>query len=77
MYISDWGEHKVIPNRFIRQRTVHIINPEYVQIGFLRRMKYYAVAKTGDSDKEQMLVEYTLRVGNEKAHGVVADLTTS
>jgi len=35
------------------------------------------LAKTGDSQKKQILTEWTLEVRNEKAHGLIADLTTS
>jgi len=33
------------------------------------------LAKAGDSEKTQLLVEYTLEVKNEAAHGLVGDLT--
>jgi hypothetical protein len=32
-------------------------------------------AKTGDAEKRMLVVEYTLRVDNEAAHAVIADLT--
>jgi len=32
------------------------------------------LAKTGDSDKTQILAELTLEMRNEAAHGLVADL---
>jgi len=35
------------------------------------------LAKAGDSDKTQLLVEVTLEVKNEAAHGIVADLDMS
>ena len=33
------------------------------------------LAKNGDSDRTQLLVEYTLEVKNEAAHGIAADLS--
>jgi hypothetical protein len=33
------------------------------------------LAKTGDSDRVQLLSEYTLTAKNEKSSGIVADLT--
>jgi hypothetical protein len=39
-------------------------------------MRNWPLAKTGDADKRQLLVEWTLEVNlNEAAHGIVADLT--
>ena len=35
------------------------------------------LAKTGDSERKQIIVEYTLEVRNEKAHCGVYDLTAS
>ena len=35
------------------------------------------LAKTGDSDRRQILSEYTLVARNEKSSGGVFDLTTS
>jgi len=34
-------------------------------------------AKTGDAEKREMLVEWGVKVTNEKGLGIVADLTTS
>jgi hypothetical protein len=42
-----------------------------------RRMVSIPLAKTGDSDRRQMLSEYALVSRNEKASGGVFDLTTS
>jgi hypothetical protein len=76
-YKSDFGTLKVIPNRFSRSRTALVIDPEYVKVGFLRNFMTQKLAKTGDSDRIQLLAEYTLVIGNEAGHGAVADLTTS
>jgi len=35
------------------------------------------LAKTGDSEKTQLLAEFTLEVKNEAAHGIVADLVAT
>jgi hypothetical protein len=43
-------------------------------IATLRPFESNLLAKTGDSEKHQMLVEYTLQISNEAAHGMIADL---
>jgi hypothetical protein len=43
-------------------------------VGFLRPMKNWELAKTGDTIKRQVLAEYTLEMSNQAAHGKVADL---
>jgi hypothetical protein len=42
-----------------------------------RRMVSIPLAKTGDSDRRQILSEYTLVARNAKSSGGVFDLTTS
>ena len=32
------------------------------------------LAKTGDSEKKQLLVEWTLEMRNEAAHGIILDI---
>jgi hypothetical protein len=48
-------------------------------VGYLpgRKMVSIPLAKTGDSDRRQILSEYCLVSRNEKASGGVFDLTTS
>ena len=35
---------------------------------------YKELAKTGDSERVQLLVEWTLEMRNEKAHGILLDI---
>lgn len=77
VYASDFGKvMKIIPNRFSRSRTVHVLDSEMISVDFLRNFTRSPLAKTGDSDKELLLAEYTLKVHNPLAHGVIADLTS-
>lgn len=78
VYSSDFGfALKVVPNRFSRARTVHVIQSDMLSIDYLRRFNDTPLAKTGDSEKRLLLAEYTLRVNNPNAHGVIADLSVS
>jgi len=74
VYESDFGEVKIIPDIFLAQTgDVYGINPMYMKVSYLRPFQTIPLAKTGDSDKKELLVEYTLELGNEKAHGAVFD----
>lgn len=77
VYASDFGEVQIVPNRFSRERDAYVIDPSKVEICYLREMQHQELAKTGDAETRQVLCEYSLKVSNEKAHGVVADLSTS
>jgi len=76
-YISDFGEHAIVPNRFSRDRTALVLDMDYWKVASLRPMQQNPLAKTGDSEKRQLLVEFTLVAANPNASGKVADLTTS
>jgi hypothetical protein len=75
VYVSDFGELKLVPSRHIRPRDVIIVDPSMVSVDFLQPMKQSPLAKTGHSERKMVSVEYTLKVRNELAHGHVADLS--
>jgi hypothetical protein len=77
VYASDFGQLQVVPNRFSRDRDAYVLDMDYWGIAFLRDFSMHELAKTGDSEKRQLLVEATLESRNEGASGLVADLTTS
>jgi hypothetical protein len=76
-YKSNFGTLKVVPNRFQRDQTVLVLDFEYLGISALREMNVTPLAKTGDSDKAQLIHEFTLNVKNEAASGKITDCTTS
>jgi len=78
-YESDFGKLTVVANRFQRSRDVLVLEMDKWAVAYLngRRMLSIPLAKTGDSDRRQILSEYSLVSRNEKASGGVFDLTTS
>lgn len=78
-YESDFGVLKVVANRFQRTRDVLVLQMDMWAVAALpgRRMTSIKLAKTGDSERRQMLSEYALEARNEKASGGVFDNTTS
>jgi hypothetical protein len=77
VYVSDFGAVSVVPNRFQRERDAFVLDPEYASVAFLRPFNTVDLAKTGDAEKRMIVVEYGLKVNNEAAHGIAADLTTT
>lgn len=77
IYVSDFGNLSVVPNRFQRERDAWLIDPEYAEMRMLRDYQTTDLAKTGDATKKLLLVEWGLQVTNEAAHGLIADLNTS
>ena len=76
-YQSDFGLFRVVPNRFNRDRTIALLDMEYWAVAYLRPFQQFALSKTGDSDKRQILAEYSLVSRNEAASGKVVDCSTS
>lgn len=76
-YKSNFGTLKVVPNRFQRDQTAFVLDPEFFSVTALRSMKLNTLSKTGDNDKAQLIHEFTLTVKNEAASGKIADLTTA
>lgn len=77
VYVSDFGTCVAVPNRFQRGRDAFVLDDDYWAVAFLRNMQQHDLAKTGDTERKQLIVEYTLESRNEKASGGVFDLTTS
>jgi len=73
--ISPFGQVSVVPNRFLNANTVLDLDTEYWSRAVLRPMQTVVLAKTGDSDRRQMLTELTLVCENDKASGKIDALT--
>jgi len=74
VYVSDFGALRIIANRFQRARDGWLLDPEYVGIAHLRPFQTMRLAKTGDAEKRMLLVEWGLKVNQEAALGLAADL---
>jgi hypothetical protein len=78
IYIDPLGsEIKFVPSRQAPTDVVYLFDMEHVALAVLRDYQTSDLAKTGDSIRKQILVEYTLEMRNEAAHGIVADLAAS
>ena len=77
VYLSDFGSVTCVPNRFQRDRDAFVLDPEYASVCYLRPIQQVELAKTGDAEKRMVIAEFGLKVMNEAAHGIIADLTTS
>jgi len=80
VYMSDFGTISVVPNRFMNStnagdETAFLVDPDMAAVAYLRPFQTIELAKTGDSEKTQLLAELTLEIRNEAAHGIIADLS--
>ena len=77
LYVSDFGPLATTVNIFQLSTDVYLIDTKMAALAKVRALKTHKLAKTGDSDREQVLLDYTLKVFNEKAHGKISDLSPS
>lgn len=79
IYVSDFGNLSIVPNVCMgvpatnATKTVYLVDPEQAEMRTLRNIQTIELAKTGDSDKREMIWEGMLKVNNEKAHGVISN----
>ena len=77
IYISDFGQHQIVANRFQPAATVFALDMEYWCVAYLRPIQTEELGKTGDSDRRMIITEYTLASKNEAASGKIYTTTTS
>lgn len=74
IYVGDFGEIRVVPNRFLGQpKNVSAVDPELVAVAYLRGFRTEALAKTGDNTKRMLIVEYALKIKNEAGLAIWRD----
>lgn len=77
VYESDFGDLEVVVNRFQRSRSCLVLQTDMWAMAVLRPYKLVDLAKDGDSERKQLIIEYCLEARNEAASAGVFDLTTS
>lgn len=77
VYVTPWGDVNFVPSRHNRGRDVWIMQDDMWAVAVGRPTATEELAKTGDSDKRQIVTELTLVCRNEAASGLVADCSTS
>ena len=72
IYVSDWGQVQLVADRFIPSSPyVGVFDLEYWEAKYLRPIQQNELAKTGDSDRAQLICEVTLCCLEPDANGKV------
>lgn len=80
LYVSNFGEFVVVPDRHMPgalQKTIYVVDYEYLAFAELDPIDVIPVAKTGDADKAMILCEGCLETRSPPAHGAVIGYTYS
>lgn len=79
VYINDFFELKMVPSRIMAFGGTNaisaVIDHDKFALCTLRPFKVEDLAKTGDAEKAQIIVEYGLECSNEAASAQIRDLT--
>ena len=71
IYVSDVGEHRVVPSRFNDAEFVQVLDTDFWALAQLRGMTKEKLAKTGDAETFHLLTEVTLESRQQLASGLV------
>lgn len=84
VFVSDFGALQLVPNRFWGHNGTaaaddYICGLQMNMWGclYLRSYRTNRLAKTGDAENRQLLVDYGLRANNEASSFAIADLNTN
>lgn len=74
LYVSEFGNISVIPNRFQRARDAWLLDFDAIRVVTARPYKVVELAKTGDAEKRMLILEYGLKIDHEQMLALVTDL---
>lgn len=83
VFVTDFGTLELTANRIMQATNstsgseateAYIMDPTHLRQAFLNGYQTDEIAKTGLSDKRLMHADWTLKVLNEKAQGIIADI---
>lgn len=75
VYVSPYGELKVVLNRFLKTTHAVLFDPENWKKCVLRPWTRTLLAKTGDNDMHMLVGEFSLKHVNQKSSGMIDALT--
>jgi len=75
LYVSPFGEQKVLINRFLKADRCMIFDPQYFKLMTLRPWTREQLAKTGDAERHQLLGEFGFKKTNYKATTAILGCT--
>lgn len=75
LYVSPFGEYKVVINREINPTYALLYTPSMWKTGVLRGFTRELLAKTGDADRHFIVGELTLKHMNFKGTAAISNLT--
>jgi uncharacterized protein DUF5309 len=77
LYVSDFGEHIIKPDRFMRSTVMFGIDPDYVGVAYLQPFSQKDLSVTGHAQKKMVWCQATLVLQNPFAHFKIGDINAA
>lgn len=77
LYVSDFGEHVIKPDRFVRPTVMFGLDPDYIGVAFLQNIQQKPLAVNGHAEKRMVWTQATLVLQNPFAHFKISDINTA
>ena len=74
LYVSDFGEHVIRVDRFMRPSVMFGLDPDYIGVAFLQPIQQKPLAVNGHADKRMVWCQATLVLQNPFAHLKISDI---
>ena len=76
---TEFGRMEVMLNTWCPADKMWLLNTDYIEIGPMQGRAFFEeeLAKSGDTEKRQIVGEYTMKVANDNAHALLYGISTS
>lgn len=77
VFKTDFGTVSIVPNREMRNQDFYLLDTSMWAVRYLDSFRREELAKTGDSYREMMVVDWALTARNEAASGGIFDIDST
>lgn len=74
--VTQYGALQIIMSRFCPVSTAYVLDSRKVGLYTLRPFAWHDIARTGDSEKVEVVGEFSLLVANNESHGKITGITS-
>ena len=73
---TQYGQLRIVESLWCPTDKAYMLDSRKIGLFSLRPFGWHEIAKSGDSDKAEIVGELSLAVANDKAHGYISGITT-
>jgi hypothetical protein len=75
-FVTQYGPLQIVMSRFCPVGQAYVLDSRKVGLYTLRPFAWHEIAKVGDSDKGEVVGEFSLLVANDKSHAKIYGITS-